>query len=349
MKSGGGRAGRDWRRRLRAGLVIPAHPLALDAHRKLNQRRQRALTRYYLAAGAGGLAVGVHTTQFGIRKAGLYRPVLELAADTAARYGSGTVMVAGVVGRTRRAVAEAALASRLGYHLALVSLSGWGNTGAGKMVEHIRAVTEVMPVMGFYLQPAAGGIPLESRFWSMLLELPGVVALKIAPFDRYETTRVMEAVATSGRTDVALYTGNDDHILLDLVTPYPRRRGQPLRFVGGLLGHWAFGTRTAVVQHGEARRIVQQGRPVPQEYLVQAQATTSLNAAVFDPEHRFRGCIPGIHEVLRRQGLLQGRWCLDSKERLSPGQSNKIERALAGAPLRLDDELIRDNLDEWLR
>ncbi len=346
----GSLAGRDWRRRLAEGLVIPAHPLALDKNRSLDEKRQRALSRYYLAAGAGGLAVGVHTTQFAIRDAGMYRPVLELAAETARQHGKRTVLVAGVAGSTRQAVAEAMVARDIGYHLVLVSPAGWGRAPAAHLVAHMEEIGRVLPVMGFYLQPAVGGIRLPSRFWSQLLELPQLVAIKVAPFDRYQTTAVARAVAASGRRDVALYTGNDDHILLDLVTPFPARgRRAPLRFAGGLLGHWAIGTKAAVTHHRLAQRLARGRLALPASYLELAQRVTELNAAVFDARHGFRGCIPGIHEVLRRQGLLAGRWCLDPAERLSTGQAAEITEALAALPLAEDDELIRENLDEWLR
>jgi len=228
--------------------VIPAHPLALTAARKLDERRQRALTRYYLDAGAGGIAVGVHTTQFAIRRPNiaLYRPVLELAAETAAewegRRDRRVVRVAGVIGPTRQAVAEAETAARLGYDLGLLGLGALAKATDAELIAHARAVGRVIPLMGFYLQPAVGGRRLSYRFWRRFVELPSVVAIKIAPFNRYATLDVIRAVTDAGRAgEIALYTGNDDSIVVDLLTPYPGGA----RMVGGLLGHWAFWTRKA--------------------------------------------------------------------------------------------------------
>jgi len=336
---------------LLGGLVIPAHPLALTAGRGLDERRQRALTRYYLDAGAGGLAVGVHTTQFGIRdpRVGLLEPVLALARETGDAWTDRPVVyVAGAVGDTRQAAAEAALAARLGYDLALVSLGGLDALSVPQLVSHVRAVGEALPVMGFYLQPAVGGRDLPYAFWRALLELDRVVALKIAPFDRYRTIDVLRAAWDAGRADVALYTGNDDHILLDLLTPYRFGQGRPLRFVGGLLGQWAVWTRTAVALHAECRAVAAAGTAPPPELLTVAAQLTDANAAVFDAAHRYAGCIAGIHEVLRRQGLLAGTWCLDSAERLSPGQADEIDRVCRVYPHLTDDEWVAERLDRWL-
>ncbi len=341
-------------RRLKRGLVIPAHPLALDATRRLDERRQRALTRYYLAAGADGLAVGVHTTQFEIhqRSTGLYRPVLELAAETSReRKGSGPVLVAGVVGRTAQAVREARLARDLGYHVALVSLAAFPRANNATLVTHLRAVGEVLPVMGFYLQPAVGGRELSYDFWRRALELDQLVAIKVAPFDRYRTGDVVRAAADAGRKDVALYTGNDDHIVLDLLTRYrvPGRRSTT-RFVGGLLGQWAMWTSKAV-ETLEACRVVS-GRgsnDIPPSLVTLAAQLTDANGAIFDVAHRFRGVLPGIHEVLRRQGLLRGTWCLDPGISLSRGQRSEIDRVLDAYPHLTDDPFVREHLDDWLR
>src|ERR1051325_7740787 len=318
---------RTWRTALRRGLVIPAHPLALTAARKLDECRQRALTRYYLDAGAGGVAVGVHTTQFAIRdpRIGLYRPVLELAAETVAEWEAArrgrparqVVRVAGVVGRTPQALREAGIARELGYHVGLLGLGGGAFTKASdaELLAHARAVGEVIPLMGFYLQPAVGGRVLSYRFWRRFAELECVVAIKIAPFNRYATLDVLRAVAGSGRAgEIALYTGNDDSIVFDLLTGYGG-----VRMVGGLLGHWAFWTRGAVRLLARVHRIAARRRPVPLRLCALASEITYANAAVFDVAHRFHGCIPGIHEILRRQGLLRGRWCLDPNEELSPG------------------------------
>ncbi len=336
-------------RRLKRGLVIPAHPLALDATRRLDERRQCSLTRYYLAAGAGGLAVGVHTTQFEIhqRSTGLYRPVLELAAQTSREQkGSGPVLIAGVVGRTAQAVPEARLARDLGYHVALVSLAAFPRASNATLVTHLRAVGEVLPVMGFYLQPAVGGRELSYDFWRRALELDQLVAIKVAPFDRYRTGDVVRAAADAGRKDVALYTGNDDHIVLDLLTRYrvPRRRSTT-RFVGGLLGQWAMWTSKAV-ETLEACRVASD---IPPSLVTLAAQLTDANGAIFDVAHRFRGGLPGIHEVLRRQGLLRGTWCLDPGISLSRGQRSEIDRVLDAYPHLTDDSFVRENLDDWLR
>ncbi len=334
----------DLAARLRQGLVIPAHPLALTAGRRLDERHQRALTRYYLAAGAGGIAVGVHTTQFEIRdpQVGLYRPVLELAAETA--HDPAVVRIAGVCGPTLQAMAEARVAADLHYHAALLSLGALGAASLDELIAHARAVAEILPLFGFYLQPAVGGRVLDYAFWRRFLEIDNVVAIKIAPFDRYHTLDVLRAVADSGRAgDVALYTGNDDHIVIDLLTSY---RG--VRLVGGLLGHWAIGARRAVEMLERLRSITAQHLPVPADLLTLAAEVTDVNAAIFDPEHNFAGCISGIHEVLRRQGLMAGRWCLDSQADLSPGQMEQIDRTYTAYPHLHDDEFVARGLAEWL-
>jgi dihydrodipicolinate synthase/N-acetylneuraminate lyase len=326
-----------WRERLREGVVIPAHPLALTAERKLDERRQRALTRYYLAAGAGGVAVGVHTTQFEIRDHGLLAPVLELAMEELRRAES--IRIAGIVGKTALAVKEAELAARLGYHAGLLSLGAMAAASVPELLEHARAVASVIPLFGFYLQPAVGGRVLPYEFWRAFAEIENVVAIKIAPFNRYQTIDVIRAVAESGK-EIALYTGNDDNILLDLLTPY--RFGQTtLRIVGGLLGHWAVWTRCAVELLEQRRRL--------NDSLTLAIEITDSNAAFFDAANGFRGCIAGIHEVLRRQGLLAGRWCLNPREELSPGQMEEIDRVYRAYPHLNDDDFVRQRLDEWLK
>lgn len=334
-----------WRESLHRGVVIPAHPLALTANRKLDERRQRALTRYYRDAGAGGVAVGVHTTQFAIRdpKVGLLEPVLTLAAEEVS--SSDLVRIAGVCGPTRQAVNEAALASRLGYHAGLLSLAALAEATTEELIDHAKAVGEVIPLIGFYLQPAVGGRLLPVEFWRRFAALPCVVGIKVAPFNRYQTLDVLRGVAESGRaSEVALYTGNDDHILLDLLTEY-RVAGQMLRFTGGLLGHWAVWTRRAVEL---LHKIKATNEPTP-ELLTLAEDTTQANAALFDVAHNFHGCIAGLHEVLRRQGLLEGRWCLDSREDLSPGQSQEIDRIYYELPHLHDDEFVAAHRDRWLR
>jgi dihydrodipicolinate synthase/N-acetylneuraminate lyase len=316
----------DWRARLREGVVIPAHPLALTAARKLDERRQRGLTRYYREAGAGGVAAGVHTTQFAIREPqhGLLRPVLELAVEE--MRGTEMIRVAGVCGKTAQALSEARLASDLGYHSALVSLGALKQESEDDLIAHLRAVGEILPVFGFYLQPAAGGRLLPYRFWRRAAELECLVAIKMAPFNRYQTLDVVRGVCESGRAhEIALYTGNDDNIVADLVTPF-RFGGETVRVVGGLLGQWAVGTRAAV----ELLALARAG--TTPELLTLGAELTDLNAALFDVANNFHGCIAGIHEVLRRQGLLAGRWCLDPAEDLSPGQMEEIDRVMAAYP-----------------
>ncbi len=341
---------------LRAGTVIPACPLALTAERKLDERRQRALLRYYRAAGAGGVAAGVHTTQFAIRDPdiGLFEPVLSLAADemrsSDAASGERMVRIAGVCGRTRQAVAEAELAKQLGYDAGLLSLAAMKGASDDHLVRHCCAVAEVIPVVGFYLQPAVGGRALGFGFWRRFAEIPGVVAVKIAPFNRYQTLDVVRAVVESGRDDIALYTGNDDSIVADLVTPFALRRGEQTierRFVGGLLGHWSFWTKRAVELLAECRAAAADASRLP-DLLRTAAQITDCNAAFFDAPNAFKGCIAGIHEVLRRQGLFEGIWCLDPTETLSPGQSEEIDRAYRSYPHLNDDSFVREHLDDWL-
>jgi len=336
------------------GHVIPAHPLALTAERRLDERRQVALTRYYADAGAGGIAVGVHSTQFAIRAAGLFEPVLRLAAETAAeaerRRGRAIVKIAGAIGRTQQAVAEAETARRLGYDAVLLSLGALREESVPELVTHCRRVGEVLPLVGFYLQPAVGGRPLDEGFWRRFLEIEAVVAVKVAPFNRYQTLDVVRALAASGRGgEVALYTGNDDAIVLDLLSDFlaaPETR--PVRFVGGLLGQWGVWTRRAVELLEAVKECRGEGGAGALPLLALGQQITDANAALFDARNAFRGCIPGIHEVLRRQGLLAGRWCLDPHEDLSPGQAEEIDRVLAAYPHLADDEYVRENRDKWL-
>ena len=328
--------------RLRSGCVIPAHPLALDADRKLDARRQRALSRYYLDAGAGGLAVGVHTTQFAIRDVGLHEPVLRLAAEAA--QGRGAVLVAGAIGRTAQAVREAQLARGLGYHAVLLSLAAWSGASDDEMIAHCEAVAAEMPVFGFYLQPAVGGVPLAASFWRRFAGIANVVAIKIAPFNRYATLDVVRGVAEAGARDrVTLYTGNDDHIVGDLLTPFALGDGPPLRIVGGLLGHWSVWTRAAVALHAQCR-----GAAATPGLLALDAQVTEMNAAVFDVANGFHGVIAGCHEVLRRQGLLEGTWCLDPGETLSPGQAELLTAVATRYPRLTDDAFVSDNLHRWL-
>lgn len=343
---------------LRKGVVIPAHPLALTAQRKLDERRQRALTRYYLAAGAGGVAVGVHTTQFAIREpsVGLLRPVLELAAEEANRFAAResrpVLRIAGICGRTEQAVREAELALELGYDAGLLSLAAMRNDSVEAMVAHCRAVADVMPIVGFYLQPAVGGRLLPASFWRQFAEIENVVAIKMAPFNRYQTFDVVRGVAEAGRAgQIALYTGNDDNIVPDLLTPYTVVvDGRPVtqRIVGGLLGHWAVWTKRAVEQLDAIHSIVEKNQPVPSEWLARGIQITDSNAAFFDAANGFAGCIAGLHEVLRRQGLLDGIWCLEPREMLSPGQAEEIDRVYEAYPHLNDDAFVREHLSEWL-
>ncbi|MBX3441099.1 MAG: dihydrodipicolinate synthase family protein [Planctomyces sp.] len=339
---------------LRQGLVIPAHPLALTPERRLDERRQRALSRYYLEAGAGGLAVGVHTTQFEIHDAsvGLLRPVLELAAETSRTFASGgrpPVLVAGICGRTAQAVREAELACDLGYHAGLLSLAAFGGEADDVLLAHVRAVGAVLPVFGFYLQPAVGGRRLEHSFWRAFAEIPAVAAIKVAPFNRYATLDVVRAVADSGRAaEIALYTGNDDAIVADLLTPWLAGPGaSPLRFVGGLLGHWACWTNSAVRVHRLCRDAVAAGM-ASADVLALSAMVTDMNAALFDAANGFRGCVAGIHEVLRRQGLLSDVRLLDPDAGLSRGQSAELDRVIARYPHLTDDEFVAENRDRWL-
>ncbi len=338
---------------LSKGVVIPAHPLALDDARRIDERRQRALTRYYLAAGAGGLAVGVHTTQFAIHRpdVGLYEPVLTLAAEQMNRVADRSLIrVAGVLGATRQATREAALAADLGYDCALLSLAGLTDWSEEELISHCRQVADILPLFGFYLQPAVGGIELPFSFWTRFCEIERVVAIKVAAFNRYRTLDVIRATVEVGREDIALYTGNDDNIVLDLITPFDFRVGNTIkrrRFVGGLLGHWAVWTQVAVRLLKDCQATWNQP-DVPQRLLTLANDVTACNAALFDAANRFRGCIAGIHDVLRRQGLLAGITCLDPHEVLSPGQCLEIERVYREYPHLNDDAFIADHLAEWL-
>lgn len=352
---GGGPSGIDSiRRRLARGLVIPAHPLALTGAGKLDEIRQRALSRYYLAAGAGGLAVGVHTTQFAIRQSGLLRPVLELAAEVASAQRSGdVVLIAGICGPTAQAVAEAGTAVDCGYDAGLLSLAALSEASLAELVDHSREVAQVLPVVGFYLQPAVGGRILDFDFWRHFAEIEAVVAIKMAPFNRYQTLDVVRAVVASGRAgEISLYTGNDDNIVVDLLTTFTFPcDGKPVEvgIVGGLLGHWACWTKPAVDLLAECRSISAAAAGVPGEMLTRAAQVTDANAAFFDVANQFAGCIPGIHEVLRRQGLMQGLRCLDPGEVLSPGQSEEIDRVYRAYPHLNDDDFVAENRDEWLR
>jgi len=338
--------------RLRRGTVIPAHPLALDARRRFDARRQRALTRYYLDAGAGGLAVGVHATQFAIREAGLYEPVLQLAADAAREWAKRPlVMVAGLAGHAAQAKKEAEVALAHGYHAGLLSLAALKGAGVDELIAHCAAVAKTIPLVGFYLQPAVGGVVLPVEFWQRFAAIENVIAIKVAPFNRYRTLDVIRGVALARAEDrVTLYTGNDDHIVLDLVTPFAVRRGEEtvtLRVKGGLLGHWSVWTQRAVALLERAHAAVASGW-VDADLLALDARVTDCNSAFFDVAHDFAGCIPGCHEVLRRQGLLETTHCLDPKETLSPGQAADIDRVCREHADLADDDFVRANLERWM-
>ncbi len=334
------------------GQVIPAHPLALTPDRTIDVQHQRALTRYYLAAGAGGLAVGVHTTQFAIHQPEIdyYPKVLELAMEVVqSEYpdtGSRPVMIAGIVGETDQALKEAESAVQHGYDCGLLSLSALQDASDATLIQHAQAVADVVPLVGFYLQPAVGGRLLSYDFWRAFADIDRVVAIKIAPFNRYQTLDVIRAVTDAGRTDdIALYTGNDDNIILDLLTPFPGGGGY---MAGGLLGQWAVWTKQAVEQLEEIKMIRAQDAQIPMRILQLHAELTEANQAIFDPQHNFAGCLSGIHEVLRRQGLLAGTWCLDDAEQLSPGQAAAIDRVCKAYPHLTDDAFVAAHLQEWL-
>ncbi|HEY8548463.1 MAG TPA: dihydrodipicolinate synthase family protein [Vicinamibacterales bacterium] len=342
---------------LGSGRVIPAHPLALTPDGRFDERRQRALTRYYIAAGAGGLAVGVHTTQFAIRdpRVGLFEPVLALAREEMDRADAGRseplIRIGGICGPTDQALREADLLASLGYHAGLLSLAALRDAADEALIAHCRRVAERLPLVGFYLQPAVGGRVLPYSFWRRFAEIPNVVAIKMAPFNRYQTLDVIRAVVDAGRDDIALYTGNDDAIVADLVTPFRFRRGGEIverRVVGGLLGHWAVWTRGAVQLLADCHRAAE-SNCVPAELLKRGVEITDANAAFFDAANGFAGCIAGIHEVLRRQGLLTTIRCLDPHETLSPGQAEEIDRVCRAYPHLADDEFVAAHLEEWLQ
>lgn len=339
----------DWRQALARGQVIPACPLTLDDAGAWSQRHQRAVIRYYIDAGAGGLAVGVHSTQFEIRDPahGLFDPVLRLAADVMNEFaGDSFIRIAGLCGATEQALKEASLARDLGYHAGLLSLSAFRNASEEEALAHSRVIASEMPVVGFYLQPAVGGRVFSFDFWRRFADIPGVVAIKIAPFNRYCTWDVVRAVIESGRSDIALYTGNDDNIIADLLTPF-QWQGQTRFIVGGLLGQWGVWTQKAV-ELLEAIRPLQGCDVIPAEWLSKNAALTDINAVVFDAANGFAGCIPGIMEVLRRQGLAPSNRCLNPAERLSPGQAAELDRVCGACPEWMDDTFVKANLERWM-
>ncbi|HEX7016243.1 MAG TPA: dihydrodipicolinate synthase family protein [Cyclobacteriaceae bacterium] len=340
---------------LHQGTVIPAHPLALNANRQIDEKRQRALTRYYIASGAGGIAVGVHTTQFEIRKPefNMLEPVLRMASEEV-RESIGDrpfIKVAGIVGPTSQALREAELAVRYGYDLGLVSMGGLSDQPERDLIKHLELIAEIIPVFGFYLQPAVGGRLLSYDFWKDAASIPNLHAIKVAPFNRYQTLDVVRAVCSSGRHDeIALYTGNDDNIVADLLTTYRFNVNGTViekRFVGGLLGHWAVWTGAAVKLLNKIKQAVANNVDV-NELISVGIKVTDMNAAIFDAANNFRGCIAGIHEVLRRQGLLEGIWCLDPEETQSPGQLEEINRVCQAYPELTDDEEVKNFLRQTL-
>lgn len=350
---GGAMTNQQVRERLRTGLVIPACPLPLSPDRVWSERHQRALVRYYAAAGAGGVAVGVHSTQFEIRRpeVGLFRPVLALVADElAALQVPHLVRIAGVCGDTRQAMDEVGTALELGYHAALVSLKEWGDRDEEAVLEHCRRVAGRIPLFGFYLQPAVGGRVLSYSFWRRFVEIPNVVGIKVAPFNRYQTLDVVRAVVESGRDEVALYTGNDDNIINDLMTPFSFPVHGEVRtrfFDGGLLGQWGIWTQAAVRMLEDIKRDRAQPAAAPR-WLAANAALTDANAAVFDAAHLFAGCIPGILEMLRRVGLSPSHACLDPRETLSPGQDAELDRVTKAYPRLMDDDFVARHRDRWL-
>jgi dihydrodipicolinate synthase/N-acetylneuraminate lyase len=336
---------------LRRGTVIPAHPLTLDERRQFDRQSQRALTRYYIDAGAGGLAVGVHATQFQIRDVGLYRQVLELAAESAAAWARRPlVMIAGVIGKTAQAQEEARTARALGYHAVLLGLGAMRGASEDELISHCAAVASEMPTVGFYLQTAVGGIPLSRAFWTRFAALDNVIAIKVAPFNRYKTLDVAFGVAAAGAEErITLYTGNDDHIVADLATPLTVRHGgkeTTLRFKGGLLGHWSVWVKPAVALLERIHACAGSGA-IPEDLLALDAMVTDCNSVIFDVANDFAGCIPGCHEVLRRQGLMRTSHCLDPREVLSPGQGAGIDRLYAAYPELTDDAFVAENLERW--
>ncbi len=338
------------------GTVIPAHPLALTSHRKIDEKRQRALTRYYLDAGAGGVAMGVHTTQFAIRdpEVNLFQKVLTLAKEEIDRHPKKNIIkIAGVCGEIKQATEEAQFAADLGYDLALLSNNGLQEYSEEELLDRAKAISEIIPIFGFYLQPAVGGKVFSRAYWEAFSEIENIYAIKIAPFNRYQTLDVVQAVCQSSRNaEIALYTGNDDNILLDLLTTYEIKtsRGTVRKdIVGGLLGHWAVWTAKAVEQLKFVHEIKRKQKSIDQDMLTLSQEITDSNAAFFDAQNQFKGCIAGIHEVLRRQGLLEGTWCLDPEETMSPGQAEEISRVYASYPHLNDDAFVKKHRSQWLQ
>ncbi len=340
----------------REGLVIPAMPLALTSDRTFDRKSQQLLTRYYLEAGVGGIAVGVHSTQFEIRQHGLFEPVLCCVSETMDQWseknGKKIIKVAGICGKTEQAIKEAEFAIQAGYHAGLLSLSALKDATIPQIIKHCKTIAEHIPIIGFYLQPAVGGMALPYEFWKEFVQLPNVLGIKIAPFNRYKTFDVVRALCDANKeNEITLYTGNDDNIVMDLITEYKiQSAGQikKVRIKGGLLGHWCVWTQKAVTLLGEIKQLIASGKEIPNELLTRSIEITDSNAAFFDAANDFAGCIPGLHEVLRRQGIMKGLWCLDENEVLSPGQSDEITRVYKAYPHLNDDDFICNNIANWL-
>lgn len=343
---------------VRRGTVIPAMPLALDANRKFDEKHQGAIAKYYIDAGVGGIAVGVHSTQFEIRdpKINLFKPVLQHTIDTidsyASKQGRAILKIAGVCGKTPQAIQEAEFAVGAGFHACLLSVAALKEEPIDAIVQHCKTVAGIMPIIGFYLQPAVGGRVLSYGFWRKFAEIENILAIKMAPFNRYQTFDVIRAVCEAGReNDITLYTGNDDNIVIDLLTEYKiatSKGVKKVRIKGGLLGHFCVWTKSAVDLLKEVHAITENNLPVPQSLLTKAVEVTDCNAALFDTANAFAGCIPGIHEILRRQGLMKGIWCLNPHEILSMGQAEELDRVCKAYPHLIDDDFIRANLAKWL-
>lgn len=341
----------------RKGTVVPATPLSLTEQRTVDEKYQKALVRYYIDCGVGGIAIGVHSTQFEIREHGLFEGLLTLVSDEidswSALQGKKILKVAGVCGKTEQALKEASFASSAGYHAALVSLSALKDCSLNELIAHCRKVAEVMPIIGFYMQTSVGGIDLPYEFWKEFATIPNVLGIKIAPFDRYKTFDVVRAICDAGKeNEITLYTGNDDNIVLDLLSEYKVKSSsgsKTMRIKGGLLGHWCVWTRKAVELLDEIHSIVESGQDLPQHLLTRAIEITDSNAAFFDSRNKFAGCIPGLHEVLFRQGLMNNTLCLNPKEILSKGQKEEITRVYNAYPHLNDDDFVRSNLEKWLK
>lgn len=341
---------------LKSGTVIPATPLALDENRRFDEYSQRLLMKYYLNCGVGGIATAVHSTQFEIRdpEVNLFEPILKLVSDEIDAFENKTgrviVKVAGVCGKTEQAVKEATLAKKYGYDAVLLSPGGLNSLSEDELVKRTKAVAEVMPVIGFYLQTAVGGRHFSFEYWQKICEIPNVVAIKAAPFNRYMSLDIARAAALSTRSDeITLYTGNDDNIVIDLLTTYRfdvNGKRYEKGFEGGLLGHWSVWTKRAVELFERCKNEKTNGT-ISSEMLTLANAVTDSNAVLFDGANAFAGCIPGLHYVLKKQGLMKSLNCINPNEVLSPGQDTEIERIYAMYPNLVDDDFVKENIESW--